>query len=117
MAAQIIEKEGVPEYAVIPFAEYQQLLELAEDADDIAAAEAAKDEESIPSEIVYQLLDGENPLKVWRKFRGLTQAELAEKAGITQAMVTMIEKGKRTGTVEILRRLAKILNLDVDDLT
>lgn len=117
MATQIIKREGVPEYAVIPYSDYQKLLKLAEDADDIAFAEAAKDDENIPSEIVYQLLDGENPLKVWRKFRGMTQTELAEKADVTQAMITMIENGKRTGTIDVLSRLAKVLNIDIDDLT
>ncbi len=117
MAAQIIEREGIAEYAVIPYKEYQLLLELAEDADDIAAAETAKDGENIPSKVVYDLLDGKNPLKVWRKFRCLTQIELAERADVTQAMISMIEKSERIGTVEVLSKLAKALNLDIDDLT
>ncbi|MFK5949893.1 MAG: helix-turn-helix transcriptional regulator, partial [Methylococcales bacterium] len=89
----------------------------AEDADDIAAAEAVKYEENIPAKVVYDLMDGKNSLKVWRKFRNLTQDELSKKAGITQAMITMIENGKRTGTVNVLGKLAKALNLDIDDLT
>ena len=47
----------------------------------------------------------------------MTQMELAEKADVTQAMITMIENGKRTGTIDVLSRLAKILNIDIDDLT
>ncbi len=116
MAAQIIEKEGVPEYAVVPYKEYLQLLALAEDTEDIRQAEAAKNSEDIPASVVNALLDGENPLRVWRKFRKLTQAELAKKAGITQAMITMIESGKRTGTVDVLGKLAATLDVDVDDL-
>ncbi len=116
MAVQILEKKGIPEYAVIPFDEYQRLLSLAEDAVDIALAYEAQNDENIPEKIANQLLDGVNPLKVWRQFRGMTQSELAEKAQITQAMITMIESGKRTGTLVVLSRLAHSLNIDVDDL-
>lgn len=35
MSIQIIEKNGVPEYAVIPYEEYQRLLEQAEEAQDL----------------------------------------------------------------------------------
>lgn len=41
MSVQIIEKSGKPEYAVIPYAEYQELLEMAQDARDIQDADVA----------------------------------------------------------------------------
>ena len=44
MSVQIIEKSGKPEYAVIPYAEYQELLEMAQDARDTQDADAAKAE-------------------------------------------------------------------------
>jgi hypothetical protein len=40
----------------------------------------ARDEEAIPYELVKQLLEGGNPIRLWRQHRGLTQAQLAEKA-------------------------------------
>ena len=36
MSAQFIEKDGVPEFAVLPFAEYEQLISIAEDKIDAA---------------------------------------------------------------------------------
>lgn len=44
---------------------------------DIRAYEEAKvkiqvGEETIPSKVVYALLDGENPIRVWPEYRGLT---------------------------------------------
>lgn len=117
MAVQIIEHEGSPEYAVLPYAEYESLLELAEDIQDIKLADMAQHEENIPSEIVDKLLDGESKLKVWRKFRNFTQSELADKAHITQSMITMIEKGNRIGTTDTLGKIAKVLDIDIDDLT
>ncbi|MCU7834862.1 MAG: helix-turn-helix transcriptional regulator [gamma proteobacterium symbiont of Taylorina sp.] len=46
----------------------------------------------------------------------MTQTALAEKAEVTQAMIAMIESGKRTGTLEVLKQLAEALDMDIDDL-
>ena len=120
---QIIEKDGKPEYAVVPFKDYQRLLELAEDAEDIAAADAAKaeldrgEDEVIPSEIARRLIDGkEHPLKVWREYRGLTQEALAEQVESTKSYISQIEAGKKSGSVALIKRLAASLNVDMDDL-
>jgi len=120
---QIIEKDGKPEYAVVPFKDYQRLLELAEDAEDIAAADAAKaeldrgEDEMIPSEIARHLIDGEeHPLKIWREYRGLTQEALAKQVESTKSYISQIEAGKKSGSVVLIKRLATSLNVDMDDL-
>jgi len=120
---QIIEKDGKPEYAVVPFKDYQRLLELAEDAEDIAAADTAKaeldrgEDELIPSEIARRLIDGEeHPLKVWREYRGLTQEALAEQVDSTKSYISQIEAGKKSGSVVLIKRLAEALNVNMDDL-
>jgi DNA-binding XRE family transcriptional regulator len=121
MNVQIIIKEGQPEYAVVPYDVYVQLVEDAEMLEDIrdydvAMAAIAKGEELIPAEVVYALLDGENRIRVWREYRGLSQAHLAEQAGISAAYLSQIEGGKRDGTAEVLSKLAAILNVSLDDL-
>ena len=120
---QIIEKDGKPEYAVVPFKDYQRLLELAENAEDIAAADAAKaelyrgEDEVIPSEIARRLIDGEeHPLKIWREYRGLTQEALAKQVESTKSYISQIEAGKKSGSVALIKRLAASLNVDMDDL-
>jgi DNA-binding XRE family transcriptional regulator len=120
---QIIEKDGKPEYAVVPFKDYQRLLELAEDAEDIAAADVAKaeldrgEDELIPSEIARRLIDGEeHPLKIWREYRGLTQEALAKQVESTKSYISQIEAGKKSGSVVLIKRLAAALNVDMDDL-
>lgn len=120
---QIIKKDGKPEYAVVPFKDYQRLLELAEDAEDIAAADAARaelgrgEDELIPSEIARRLIDGrEHPLKVWREYRGLTQEALAEQVESTKSHISQIEAGKKSGSVALIKRLAASLNVNMDDL-
>ena len=73
-------------------------------------------EETIPSEVVYSILDGANPIRIWRKHRGLTQLQLSEAAGISKPYLSQLESGKRTGTTEVLTAIAIALNLTLDDI-
>jgi len=123
MTAQIIEKNGKPEYAVVPIAEYQQLLEVAEDLDELIAFDSAVREmeagydDLVPQGIAKRLVSGnERPLKIWREYRGLTQTDLAAQAGLSQAQIAQMESGKREGKVLVLRKLADVLKIDLDDL-
>jgi len=119
---QIIEGGGKPEWAVLPYEEYLQLIEQAElledirDFDTISAAIERGEEELIPSEVVYAILDGENPIKVWREHRGLTQQQLAGKVKISKPYLSQIETGKRTGTTEILSAIAKALDVSLEEV-
>jgi len=78
MKIQVIEKDGRPEWAVIPYAEYRRLIDAAGAAEDvrdfdaIKAALGAGREELVPAGIADRLLDGENPVKVWREHRSLS---------------------------------------------
>ena len=45
---------------------------------------------------------------------GLTQAELADRAGMTQPQVSRLESGGATPTVPLLARLAAALEADLD---
>jgi transcriptional regulator with XRE-family HTH domain len=45
---------------------------------------------------------------------GLTQAELAEQAGMTQPQLSRLESGGATPTVPLLARLAAALKADLD---
>jgi DNA-binding XRE family transcriptional regulator len=121
MNVQIIEKNGKPEWAVIPYETYQNLVEDAEMLQDICDYDEAKeaieaDEELIPSEVTYAILDGENPVKVWRKYRGLTREQLATKAGVSRANLEQIESSKSDCSHDVLARIAEALGLSVDDL-
>lgn len=118
---QLILKEGQPEYAVLPYNLYLQLLEDAEMLQDIRDYDDAKrrldaGEETVPLEFVEAMLDGEHPVKVWREHRQLTQRQLAAQAGISAAYLSQIESGKRTGSAEVLQALARALGVDLDDI-
>ena len=121
MNVQIIERDGNPEWAVIPYKEYLRLVAEAEMLQDVrdydAILEAIEQgEETIPSEVVYSILDGANPIRIWRKHRGLTQLQLSEAAGISKPYLSQLESGKRTGTTEVLTAIANALNLTLDDI-
>lgn len=119
---QLIERDGKPEWAVLPYEEYLKLLEQAEMLEDIRDYDAAKaalengEDEVIPAEVVFAILDGENPIKVWREYRGLTQQQLADKTGISKPYLSQIETGKRKGTTEILSAIAKALDVSLDEV-
>lgn len=117
MSAQIIEKDGRPEYAILPYSEYMQLVEMAEDKSDLALYHEARasSEESIPVDVVNRLLDGESPVKVWREYRKLTQQDLADACGVSAAYISLIESGQ-SASLKVMRAIAKRLNLALSDL-
>jgi len=121
MNVQIIERNGNPEWAVIPYEEYLRLVEEAEMLEDVrdydkAIAAIEQGEELVPSEVTYAIIDGENPIRVWREYRGYSQQQLSELAGISKPYLSQIETGKRTGTTEVLSAIAKALDLTIDDI-
>lgn len=121
MKAQIIERDGRPEWVVVPWSVYQRLLALAEERTDIAAAASAAaaiadGEELIPGEVVKRLLAGEPPLKVWREYRGLDRAALGVAAVVAEPLIERWETGRTAIDPDALVRLAAALGIDADDL-
>ena len=110
------DRDGKPLFAILPYDEYQRLLLAAEDLADNAAYLAHKDDEKIPAAFAVRLIDGDNPVRVWRQYRQLTQTALAARAGITQSYLSEIESGKSEGSVKVLAALAHALAIDLDDL-
>lgn len=48
-----------------------------------------------------------------RKLQNLTQEELAKKTGIDQAYISKLENGTRNPTINLLKRLAEGLGMDL----
>jgi transcriptional regulator with XRE-family HTH domain len=55
-------------------------------------------------------------LKEARLRRLLTQAELAERAGMTESTINRLEQGVQTPRISSLRKLAKALDVPAEDL-
>jgi DNA-binding XRE family transcriptional regulator len=115
---QIIESNGKPAFVVLPYEDWRKIESLMEDAEDNAAlAKFRSDhEETVPIAIVDALLAGDNPVRVYRKHRGLTLAVLAHQSDIATPYLSQIETGKRRASTDVLKRLASVLGVGIDDL-
>lgn len=120
--AKRITTPGGEELVLLPKHEYERLVEAAEDLADIAAYDEARrklasgEDEMVPAGVVERLLSGENPVRVWREYRGLGVKDLAGAALISPSYLSQIETGRREGTLETMSRIARALRLDLDDL-
>lgn len=59
-------------------------------------------------------MDAPTLLRTVRIRRGLTQAQLARRAGTTQTAISRLERGARSPTVQTLRRLVLVMGEDLD---
>lgn len=69
-----------------------------------------------PFELVNRIIDGENAIKVYREWRGMTQMDLAKQAGVANNYISMIERGKCLPSRKLQHTLARILDVDYDML-
>lgn len=100
---QYIEQNGKPAFVVIPYDDYMKLI--------------PQEDETIPHEIVTLVIKkGMNLVKAWRTYLGLTQSDIAKKAGITQAALSQMEKDENTLRTSTLEKLAEAMGLSVDQL-
>lgn len=115
---QIIEQDGKPAFVVIPYADWQKIVERLEDEEDVRLYDQAKATggRSFPAGVVNAILDGENPVRVLREFHGQSLEQLAEAAGVPPLTLSLIETGRTQGEPDVLRRLAAALAVDPDVL-
>jgi DNA-binding XRE family transcriptional regulator len=116
---QFIEREGHREFAVVPIEVWDRVKHLIEDLDDAALFDAAKGEDDgfrVPAAVLDAELAGDHPIKAWRDYRRLTQDALASAAGLSKPYLSQIENRKRTGTADVLTKLAAELSVPVDQL-
>ncbi|ARM86969.1 transcriptional regulator protein [Rhizobium sp. CIAT894] len=101
-------------YVLLSEDDYQDLVDIS----DARAAKARIDdgEETWPQDVVEALIAGEDPVRVFRKHRGISIKELAEKAGLSQPYLSEIETGKKEGSLDALKAIARTLEVDLDDL-
>ena len=120
MGVQIVEIAG-QKMAMLPIEDYDRLLELAEDRSDILAAERAEErrqagEEYVPAELVNRVMDGENPLRVWRQYRKLSLKQLSEESGVGLSYISELERGLKNGPGQVWAKLARALKVSVEDI-
>jgi len=68
----------------------------------------------VPKSIVDRLAARENPIRVLREWRAMTQAELVVAIGISQGYLSDLEAGKRKGPVALHQKIAQALDVPID---
>ncbi|MBK58737.1 helix-turn-helix transcriptional regulator [Pseudomonas stutzeri] len=102
MSVQVIMRDGMPEYAVLPWDEYQALLGSGRSVS-AAVPVGAGTSGALPKF---------NTLPVLREAKGLTQEALARSVGISPAYLDLIERGEREPGEAIRRALARALEIE-----
>ena len=99
MKYDLLHIQGQP-YVLVPLHDYRAMVSNGGDNDEL------------PDDILDALTARqESPIKILRKHRGMTQAELAEKADISRPYLTEIEIGKKDGSIRAMRGLADALGV------
>lgn len=114
----ILDEKGETLFAVVPIDEYNELKlyrDLIENEEedgefvDIPYEKGSNDEETVPNDIVNLMVEHDiSLLAAWRLYRGLSQSEVALKAGLTQSAISQVEKQNSKPQQKTLERLAKI---------
>lgn len=105
---QTIEYDGSPAFVLVPFDIFRKIRPLLEH-------EAIQG--GIPHEIVRLNIMNEVPMiKAWREYLGMTQQELAEKAGVSQPAIAKLERPGVKPRKVTLKKLAAAMGLALEQL-
>lgn len=101
---QIVMSNGLPVAVVVPY-------------DDYLCMASRRDEDIIlPHAVVGMTLKGHTLLRAWREYLGLTQADIAERMGITQPAYAQMEAPDASPRPATLRRVADAMGIDWEQL-
>lgn len=107
---------------ILPEAEFERLRDLAEEAADarslatsLARLETGT-EELLSADDLDSLRAAPTPLAFWRGKRGLSAADLARQTGVPAEHLGSVERGESIGDVQLYRRLARALGVEIEDL-
>ncbi|WP_416422973.1 helix-turn-helix transcriptional regulator [Pseudomonas sp. App30] len=101
MGVQVISRDGKPEYAVLPWEQYQALLAAA--GQPVAPAPSV---EAPAPQVAEQAAPAFSRLGELREAKGLALDQLARTVGISPSYLAMIESGQREPDAAIRRSLA-----------
>ncbi len=114
---QVITSRGKPRFAVVEYQTFLKLLEQVEGQKKERSTVQRTRRRKEPTASELTQLMRISPIKGWRLFRNLTQSELAEKTGLKQTHVSLMEANKIKPRENTLKKLAEALDCGVDDLT
>lgn len=104
MKYDLLHIQGKP-YVLVPLHDYREM-------------SSTGSETALPDAVMNALAAREaHPIKIIRKYRELTQADLAEASGISRPYLTEIETGKKDGSIRAIKAIADALEVRIGDLT
>ena len=100
---QIIEKNGVPLFVLVPYDEY--------------ISSYHDKEVYFPHEVVeLHAIEGKSIIRAWREFKKLSQKEVADRIKISQSAYSQMEKPNARLRRSTLEKIAQALQIDIDQL-
>lgn len=104
MKYDLLHIQGKP-YVLVPLHDYREM-------------SGGANDNNLPDDVLNELAARQDhPIKVIRKYREMTQNDLAEASGISRPYLTEIETGKKDGSIRAMKAIAEALEVSVGDLT
>src|SRR5215469_302312 len=110
------DRAGNPQHVVLEWQRFEALRRAAETQGSPLRRLGREVAGEVPTEVSSAIDEGTHPVRAWREFRGSNQARLASATGISRAYLAQIESSERTGTLEVMARLAGALGCLIEDL-
>lgn len=113
---QVISSHGKPRFAVVEYQAFMKLLENSNGGKATKKAANTKRNHKDPSAIELTKIMRNSPIRGWRLFRNMTQADLAKLTGLKQTHISLMEANKIKPRSNTLVKLAAALSCKTDDL-
>jgi DNA-binding XRE family transcriptional regulator len=99
----IKDASGAIQYVVVPYEDFLRM--------------ESKTEPWVPNEVVERVIMGKlTPIRAWREYLGLTQAEVALRMEISQAAFAQLEAPEARPRQSTLRRVAQAFGIQIEQL-
>jgi DNA-binding XRE family transcriptional regulator len=106
---QVITHQGVPVAVVVPYDEYAAAFAgvTGQDAKEL----------TVPHEVAARVLKERiSPIRAWREYLGLTQADVAARMEVSQSAFAQVEAPEAKPRMSTMKKVAAALGLAVDQL-
>jgi len=105
---QTIMQNGKPAFVVIPYDEFKKML---------SQTPRIPRGDAVPHEVIgLTVRKGYTLLRAWREYLGLTQVEVAQRAGIMQAALAQMESGEKGLRKATREKIAQAMGLSPEQV-
>jgi len=102
---QVIKKDGKPLFVLVPWDEYVQ------------SSKRREKKTYLPQAVVEKAaVEGTSMIRAWREYRHMSQKQIADRLGITQAAFCQLEKAQGRMRGSTLKKIAEALGITEEQL-